>query len=420
MAVDRGNPPAGEFVLVLNAGSSSLKFELFGRRPAWRSRLRGAVRDIGRSAAVLEWGGSADEPLEGVGTHAEAAAFLAARLERGESAIGADSLAATAHRVVHGGDAYSAPRRVTAEVRADLEALTPLAPLHNPFALAVMDAVADRIPGVPAVAVFDTAFFAAMPEHARRYAVPPAWFERGRVRRYGFHGIAHEYLRDRVAEHAAGSAAPGKTVTLHLGQGCSAAALRDGEPVETSMGFTPNEGLIMGTRSGDLDAGAVTHMARAGLSWEALDTQLNRESGLLGLSGASDDMRELVELEREDHAGARLAIAAFCHRIHKYLGAYAAVLGGIDALVFGGGIGENSPRIRARVCDGLRWLGLELDEGRNARPGVEGPRVSSEGSRIDVYVIEVREEDAIGRAALRCLEETAEPRHRGSGQGTTA
>ncbi len=408
MRQSHSEPRGAGYVLVLNAGSSSLKFEAYERDPSWRALLRGGVRDIGRPAPVLEWSGRADERLEHVDAHAAAAALVMDRLEQGPAQSSAGPPALTAHRVVHGGEVYTAPQLVTAEVRERLEALTPLAPLHNPPALAVMDAVGERFPGVPMVAVFDTAFFSELPEHVRRYAVPEAWHERERIQRYGFHGIAHRYLRDRLAELRGNAELPARVVTLHLGQGCSITALRDGVPVETSMGLTPNEGLIMGTRSGDLDAGAVTHMARAGLSWQALDRQLNRESGLLGLSGASDDMRELVELERAGHAGARLAIEAFCHRARKYVGAYAAVLGGVDALVFGGGIGENAPSIRARICAGLEWLGLELDAGLNADNGARQPRISAAGSTIDVYVVAVREEDAIGRAGVACLEAARE------------
>jgi acetate kinase len=242
-----------------------------------------------------------------------------------------------------------------------------------------------------------------MPDFASRYAVPDAWYADHGVKRFGFHGIAHAYLSDRLRllHGPAGSAR--RVVSLHLGQGCSATALDDGQPVETSMGFTPLEGLIMGTRCGDIDAGAILHMARQGRSWQALENELNRESGLLGLSGESDDARELLALEDAGHAGAGLALTAFCHRIRKYVGAYAAVLGGLDALVFGGGIGENAPRIRARVCAGFGWLGLELDDEVNLQCiGSEGC-VSAADSAVAVYVIPVREEEAIARAAWACI-----------------
>jgi acetate kinase len=246
--------------------------------------------------------------------------------------------------------------------------------------------------------VFDSAFYRGLPEHVTSYAVPRSWQTGFAVRRYGFHGIAHSCLHRQIVKSCS-APAPERVVTLQLGQGCSITALRGGRPVETSMGFTPLEGLIMGTRPGDLDAGVVLHLARKGWSWQRIEHELHRESGLRGLSGTSDDMRELLHLEAAGHGRAALAIAAFCHRIHKYLGAYAAVLGGIDAIAFGGGIGENAPSIRARICAGLEWLGLELDHEANRRAvGVEA-RLSTPSSKIGVYCLTVNEEEAIARAA---------------------
>jgi len=264
-----------------------------------------------------------------------------------------------------------------------------------------MEVVRGSLPDVPAVAVFDTAFFRDLPEPARVYALPDAWHAQGRIRRYGFHGIAHEYLSVRLRERC--GRVPERVLSLQLGQGCSVAALLNGAPVETSMGFTPLEGLIMGTRPGDLDAGILLHRMRQGDSWTALDDDVNRRSGLLGLSGVTADVRELVALEAEAHPGATLALAAFCHRIHKYLGAYAAILGGVDVVVFGGGIGENAPGLRARICAGLGWLGFELDDAVNARCAGHEACISKKSSKIEAYVIPVREEEAIARAALRCL-----------------
>jgi acetate kinase len=393
------------YVLAFNAGSSSLKFELFVERPAWRSRLRGAVRDIGRPRSVFRLESSEVGESTRISTHAEAAELVLDRLlaAASESFLSVARMAATGHRVVHGGDLYSAPATVTPSVMAELRSLAHLAPLHNPLSLAVMEVVAERLAGVPMVAVFDTAFFRGIPDHARRYAVPESWFADHGIKRYGFHGIAHQCMYDRLTLLSGAIEVPERVVSLHLGQGCSVTALGNGRPLETSMGFTPLEGLIMGTRSGDLDAGAVLHMARQGRSWQEIDGELNRESGLLGLSGVSDDVRELLALEDAGHAGATLALAAYCHRIRKYVGAYTAVLGGLDALVFGGGIGENAPRIRARICAGFEWLGLKLDDEANARCiGCEG-RISKAESAIDVRVIPVREEEVIARAALTCL-----------------
>jgi acetate kinase len=289
-------------------------------------------------------------------------------------------------------------------VRKRLEALNELAPLHNPPALAVMDAVQAVAPRAPRVAVFDTAFFHDLPEPAQVYAVPKRW-RGGRepLRRYGFHGIAHEYLARRfAAQHGAG-AARARVLSMQLGQGCSIAALVGGRPVETSMGFTPLEGLIMGTRPGDLDAGVLLHRLAAGDSREALDAALNRESGLMGL-GASSDVRELLAREARGDRAATLALAAFVHRIVKYSGAYAAVLGGVDAVLFGGGIGEHAAPIRERVCAGLTWLGLKLDRRANVRcTGREGV-ISNLRSSIEVHVIPVREERSIARAVCAALD----------------
>jgi acetate kinase len=308
------------------------------------------------------------------------------------------------HRIVHGGARFGSPVRVTAAVRRRFEALNELAPLHNPAAIAVMDAVQAVAPRAPRVAVFDTAFFRDLPETARVYAVPKRW-RGGRepLRRYGFHGIAHEYLAQRFAAKCGASAARARVLSLQLGQGCSIAALAGGRPLETSMGFTPLEGLIMGTRPGDVDAGVLLHRLAAGDSRAALDAALNRESGLMGLAGSSD-VRQLLAREARGDRDATLALASFVHRIVKYSGAYAAVLGGVDAVLFGGGIGEHAAPIRERVCAGLTWLGLKLDRRANARcTGSEGV-ISTPRSSIEVHVIPVREERSIARAVCAALD----------------
>ena len=395
------------YLLVFNAGSSSLKIEVFARRP-WRSCLRVGVEGIGRSRPVLRVDGSEPEDPTDIATHAEAAELVLDRLQSSALgiAIDASSVFAAGHRVVHGGASVSAPVAVTPAVIDRLQSLAHLAPLHNPASVAVMGSIQARLPDVPMIAVFDTAFFRDLPEHVRAYAIPQDWRRYG-IERYGFHGIAHEYLYQRCKALTRANHGAERVITLQLGQGCSAAAVRGGRAIETSMGFTPLEGLIMGTRAGDLDAGAILHLARQGYSWESLQDALNRGSGLLGLSGESDDVRDLLELEAAGRHGAALALAAFSHRIHKYLGAYAAVLGGVDALVFGGGIGENAPVIRGRVCAGLAWLGLELDEDANARCIGTEQRISQSSSAIEVYVVPVREEEAIARSVLACLEAEA-------------
>ncbi|HZF29806.1 MAG TPA: acetate/propionate family kinase [Gammaproteobacteria bacterium] len=390
-----------DLVLVLNAGSSSLKAELYSVRPAFAARAHVAVERIGRERPTLRVDDGGSEPVPAATDYGAAAEQLLDRL----ATLGFDQrrLLATAHRVVHGGERFAAPTVMDDAVVAELDALTPLAPLHNPAALAVLRAARSRFPGVPAVAVFDTALFRDLPAAARCYAIPADW-RRGRaIRRYGFHGIAHEYLHTRYRALTTQRRRPERVIGLHLGQGCSATALLDGRPVETSMGYTPLEGLIMGSRCGDIDAGVVLELARAGVPAAELDDALNRRAGLLGLSEASDDMRELLDLEAAGEPRAGLAIEAFCHRLHKYLGAYAAVLGGVDVLLFGGGIGEHAPEIRRRVCAGLEWLGLELDPAANAAAVGRDATISSAASRIEVFAIRVREELSIARAACACL-----------------
>lgn len=388
-------------VLAFNAGSSSLRFELFTMLPSWRSLASGTIRGVGRESAELQIGDGQAESVSAPDT-ALAAASVLARL-RADGLLGqrAGERLACGHRIVHGGAEFSEPTRLTTAVRERLAEIGELAPLHNGPALAIVDVVEATFSGAPNVAVFDTAFFHDLPEVARHYAVPGDWGTAGELRRFGFHGIAHAYLSSRLAERRGRSG--GRVLSLQLGQGCSISALRDGVPVETSMGFTPLEGLIMGTRAGDVDVGIILHRARQGLSWSALEHDLNRRSGLLGLSGLSDDVRELLAAEAAGHTGAKRALAAFCHRIHKYLGAYAAVLGGVDAIVFGGGIGENAPVIRARICAGLAWLGLALDADANERCLGTEATISSAASVIDAHVVPVREEEAIAHATQRCL-----------------
>lgn len=395
-----------QWLLTFNAGSSSLKFGLFDcRDDRLRSCLRGAVRDIGGAHATFTTGDTPKDvgPVE---TISDAASLLLDRIADGIDGIRVDSinLRATGHRIVHGGAHFASAVQVDRATFEKLESLNHLAPLHNPHALSVIRVAGERFTGVPAIAEFDTAFFHDLPETARSYAIPSALAEHYGIRRYGFHGLAHQYMSRQLEEMERRGRGTARVVSLHLGQGCSVTALRDGRPVDTSMGFTPLEGLVMGTRSGDLDAGILLYLARQGHSWDELEDLLNRESGLLGLSGESDDVRKLLDLEAQQHPGAILALATFCHRINKYVGAYAAVLGGIDAVVIGGGIGENSPVIRARICAGLKWLGAVLDAEANANCIGAPGRISANDSTVSVRVIPVDEELVIGRAAWKVLQ----------------
>jgi acetate kinase len=348
-------------ILVINCGSTSLKYQLFrasgGGLVSLATRLvetKTGFRDAVRRAIQ-----SLPEPPDAI-----------------------------AHRVVHGGDRFVDVARVDLRVLQQLRELEPLAPLHNGPALEGIEATLGL--EVPLVAAFDTAFHRTLPERAWRYALP----ELGNVRRYGFHGWSHRSVMERYTE-LAGNAHP-TIITLHLGSGCSAAAIRRGESIDTSMGFTPLEGLVMGTRPGDLDPGILTHLMEQGMTLNRLRQLLHQESGLRGLAG-TDDMRELL---RRDDEAARLAIEIFCYRVLKYVGAYLTVLAGAEAIVFTGGIGERSPEIRRRICDGLGWIGLRLDQERNAR-GEE--HISAPSSRIAAYALHADEERVIAREAWRLL-----------------
>jgi acetate kinase len=389
-------------LLALNAGSSSLKAELFVQAGTWQSQWRAVVEGIGRELLTLRVTGRPPETVTRRVDHAAAAELLLDEVQDTPAVrLGGKAWLATVHRVVHGASLFSSPELVTPDVLARLGPLTALAPLHNPPALDVLHAVTERFDGVPAVAVFDTAFFRRLPPAARTYALPASWRAAHSIERYGFHGIAHEYLYRRCAARSQGRV--NRAVTLQLGSGCSAAALREGLPVDTSMGFTPLEGLVMGTRAGDVDTGILLHLARAGEPWADLDAALNRESGLLGLSEQTGDMTELLLLEQRGEPRAALAVDVFCHRARKYIGAFAAVLGGLDVLAFGGGIGENAAAVRRRICEDFEWLGLELDERANLSPDDGDRLISSASSAVAVHVIPVREERAIARQACECL-----------------
>jgi acetate kinase len=318
---------------------------------------------------------------------------------------------AVGHRVVHGGSRFVASIRIEPGVIAEIERLNDLAPLHNPACLAGIRASQAVLgPSVPMVAVFDTAFHRTLPDHAATYALPRELASKHRIRRYGFHGIAHASLADGYAALACRPLDEVRLIALHLGNGCSATAIRHGRSVDTSMGFTPLEGLVMGTRCGDLDASVVGFLAkREGAPLDDVDRWLNERSGLLGVSGLTHDMRELLIAagQRRD-ADAESAIALFCYRVRKYIGAYLAVLGGADAIVFGGGIGERSPEIRARICEGMDWCGLVLDQERNLKardfPPGGGACISPDDAPLPAYVVAVDEETAIARDTMRCLE----------------
>ncbi len=396
-------------LLVFNAGSSSLKFQLFrleGGEP--RRLLRGAVRDLGAQAS-LDWEFAGRRSSAGLklASHSDAAEHLFGLLAqtrwRGRSLC--EQVSLLGHRIVHGGESFRHPVLIDEQVLGRLAGLNRLAPLHNPPALEVIALCRRRLrqadgSGPPMVAVFDTAYFHVLPEYARAYALPARW---QRIRRCGFHGLAHRYLVEQCVMLGGLDPRSSRVISLQLGHGCSIAAVRNGRPVDTSMGYTPLEGLVMATRPGDLDAGILLELAgHQGVPVDELERALNTEAGLLGLSGVSADMRRLLELARQGHAGAGFAIQVFCHRARKYLGACLAVLGGADAIVFGGGTGAHSPQIRERICAGMQWCGLELDLEANREPARTAGLLSVPGARPLIYALDVDEELLIARDTLEC------------------
>jgi acetate kinase len=313
---------------------------------------------------------------------------------------------AVGHRVVHGGEKFTQSTRVDDDVRRQLEELIDLAPLHNPHNLRGISAARAVVgPGVPQVAIFDTAFHHTLPETAFVYAIPYQLYRRYGVRRYGFHGTSHRYIAYRYRQLTGRAREATKIVTLHLGNGASACAIVEGKSIDTSMGFTPLEGLVMGTRSGDLDPAIIDFVsAKEGLNFNEMESMLNKQSGLLGISGLTPDMRELLAEEAENgDRRARLAIDIFCYRARKYIGAYLAAMNGADAVILSGGIGENSPEIRRRICAGFEWMGIELDDAKNkALAGGEG-RIDGPKSRVEVWVIPTDEELLIARDTWRVV-----------------
>jgi acetate kinase len=305
---------------------------------------------------------------------------------------------------VHGGGLFTQPTLISGGVLSDIEGLNELAPLHNPAVVVGIRAALEVFgPDTPNYAVFDTAFHNTLPEHAYIYALPHDLAEKHKIRRYGFHGTAHEYMLLQYAQAQGIPTSEANIITLQLGNGCSAAAIRGGRSVDTSMGFTPLEGLVMGTRSGDIDPEIVGYLAaKEGVNVAEVEDWLNTRSGLLGVSGRTSDMRDLLGLMATD-ARARLAVEIFCYRVRKYIGAYMAALGGAQGLVFGGGIGENAPLIRARICEELAWCGVELDGGRNAAVVGEEGVVSSDASGVLVYVVPVDESLLIARHIVECM-----------------
>ncbi len=404
-------------ILVLNFGSSSVRFHLIDTDESAIAESRdrrlasGYIERIG-GEAIVTLTAADKQPVRSVRPIRDdtaAVEYLIGWLmsaESGAPIASVGEIEAVGHRVVHGGERFTQSTRVDDEILRALETVIELAPLHNPHNLrGIAAARAVLGPGVPQVAVFDTAFHHSLPESAYIYAIPYQLYRRHRVRRYGFHGTSHRYVAYRYRQLTNRTREATRIITLHLGNGASACAIVGGLSVDTSMGFTPLEGLVMGTRSGDLDPAILDYVAaKEGMSLHDLDLMLNKQSGLLGVSGLTADMRELLAEEAEHgDRRARLAIDLFCYRVKKYLGAYLAAMNGADAVIFAGGIGENAPEVRRRICQDLDWLGIEVDDARNnALVGAEG-RFDAKGSRVELWTIPTDEELLIARDTWRVV-----------------
>jgi len=408
-------------VLVLNCGSATLKFQIVEtdldliESDGDRRLARGIVERIGSHSLVTLQAddGSQRKTTATTRDHRDAIDQVLRWIVSPDSGLdrirSLSDIHAVGHRVVHGGERFKMSARIDEQTIRGIEDCIELAPLHNPANLSGIRAAIELLgPGVPQVAVFDTAFHSRLPELAYLYAIPYQYYRRYKLRRYGFHGTSHRYVAYRYRRLQGLEREQVNVITLHLGNGCSACAIRSGESVETSMGFTPVEGLVMGTRSGDVDPSILEYLShKEGMSFNEIDNLLNKRSGLLGLSGLTSDMRELLEEEAENRdRRATLAIDMFCHRVRKYIGAYLVAMGGADAVIFTGGIGENSAPVRERICRGLDTIGLVLDPGANEKiRGGELGVITTPESRLAAHVIPTNEELLIARDTVRVVED---------------
>ena len=395
-------------IFVLNCGSSSVKYQLI-QTDTEESLARGSVERIGMSDALLSIvrsdGYKSKFEIE-ILDHIQAIEQILVYLQHEEHGVIRDKseLEAVGHRVVHGGQQITESVLIDEEVTTKIRQCIELAPLHNPHNLRGINAAMQNLPGIPQVAVFDTAFHSTMPPRAFLYALPYVFYLRDEIRRYGFHGTSHYYVSKRAEKLHGGDPRKLKIITAHLGNGCSITAIKGGKSIDTSMGLTPLEGLVMGTRCGDIDPSIILQIiSREELSLQEANSLLNKHSGLQGLSGTSSDMRDLIETGGRDDERVELAINIYCYRLTKYIGAYAAALGGLDALVFTAGVGENSPLIRGKVCEGLEFLGIELDKKANAKAIGAEALISKKDSRVKVFAIPTNEELVIARDTERIV-----------------
>ena len=395
-------------VLVINCGSSSLKYQLIDSRSE-EVLAAGLCERIGIDGRMTHTPSSGNtvvknDPLPNHGAAIQA--VLSALTDKAHGVISSlGEIGAVGHRLVHGGEKFAASVIINDEVIAEVEACNDLAPLHNPANLIGVRACRQIMPDVPMVGVFDTAFHQTMPPKAYLYGIPHQYYQEHKVRRYGFHGTSHNYVSQRVHHLAELDPDNSRVIVCHLGNGASVTAVKNGKSVDTSMGLTPLEGLIMGTRSGDLDPGVIEYIAKKEhLTLEEVLKVLNKESGVLGLSGVSSDFRDLTEAMEQGNEQATVAVEAFCYRVAKHIGAYTAALNGVDAIVFTAGIGENAAHIRSMICDYLGFLGITIDEEKNAVRGKE-TEISTPDSKVSVFVIPTNEELAIARETAALLGE---------------
>lgn len=390
-------------VLVVNCGSSSLKYQLFDMKDE-SVLAKGLVERIGIEGSILNHqpAGKAKVPLTAdIKNHTTAIKMVLEALVDPEHGVLKDinEIDAIGHRVVHGAEKFSDSVLITPAVMAALEEFVELAPLHNPPNISGINACSAILPNVPQVGVFDTAFHQTMPQYAFLYGLPYEAYKKFGVRRYGFHGTSHKFVSQRAAEMMGNHMTSLRIITCHLGNGASITAVKNGKSIDTSMGFTPLEGLVMGTRCGDIDPAIPPYLMRKeGMTPEAVDNYLNKQSGVLGLSGLSSDFRDLEEAADKGNERAQLAIDVFAYTVRKYIGSYTAAMGGVDAIVFTAGLGENSPRMRDQICNGLEFLGTRIDPAKNDLRGKE-QEISAEGSKVKIFVIPTNEELMIARDA---------------------
>jgi len=397
-------------VLVINAGSSSLKYQLYNMQNE-SVLASGSVERIGMDSSIVTQevpGKDETRDVSEILDHVTAIKRVVDMLVHPQYGVleRIEEIQAVGHRVVHGGEVFKQSVLVTDEVKLEIRRLFDLAPLHNPAHMMGITAVETNLPGVPQVVVFDTAFHQSMPKESYLYPIPTVLYRRHKIRRYGFHGTSHHYVSDQAAAYLEQPLESLKMITCHIGNGASCTAIKDGKSFDTSMGLTPLEGLMMGTRSGDLDPAIVPFtMNKEELLLSEVNSMLNKHSGLMAISGISSDMREIVEAMEEGDKNAKLAFDMYTYRLRKYIGAYAAAMNGLDVLVFTAGVGENSTHVRAAACQGLTFLGLELDEERNKVRSRQTRRISTDASKITVLVVPTNEELLIARDTFSIVED---------------